>query len=197
MKSLIIIANPSKTSFTHAVANSYIAGAKEAGKEVEVLDLYDIDQPFLRFVDTAALKKWEMLNGDKEKTLIQEKIARCDEMVYVFPVRRAGMPAILKNFFDVNLSSWFAFTFKWDTKKQVKLLTDKTAKIFVHCDAPAFLYKISFLSGIHIKHRISRMILWRCGVRTTQYKLFGKLRSSSTQQKESYLASIHTSGSKA
>jgi len=57
MKSLIIKANPSKTSFSHSLAEAYKDGGTQAGKEVEILDLYDVDQPFLRYESTEALKQ--------------------------------------------------------------------------------------------------------------------------------------------
>jgi len=91
--------------------------------------------------------------------MIQDKIQRCDELVIVFPVRWGNMPAILKNFFDVNLSAGFAFNFVSGSNTPEKLLTNKTAKVYVHCDAPAFLYKWSVISGISIKHYLKRLIL--------------------------------------
>jgi putative NADPH-quinone reductase len=45
MKTLIIIANPSKTSFSHAMAKSY----SEKCENYEILDLYDFDQGYLTY----------------------------------------------------------------------------------------------------------------------------------------------------
>jgi putative NADPH-quinone reductase len=47
---------------------------------------------------------------DKIKT-VHEKITGCDEMAFFFPVWWGGVPAILKNFFDSNLTSGFAFKY--------------------------------------------------------------------------------------
>ncbi len=194
MKSLIIIANPSKTSFSHAIAESYSDWAITHNNEVEILDLYDLGQPYLSYESTTSLKQWG-INDDPIRTQIQQKITRCDEMVIVFPIRWGGIPGILKNFFDTNFGAWFAFNFVKGSTKQEKLLTDKTAKIYTHCDAPAFLYKIPLISGINIKNYLSRMILWFCGVKMTEYKIFGNLRDSSDEQREKFLDAVKVSGS--
>lgn len=193
MKSLIIIANPSKTSFAHAVADAYKQWAIEVGKEVEILDLYDTNQAFLSYKDTASLKKWE-INSDPNRAVIQSMIKECDEMVYIFPVWWGSIPAILKNFFDTNFGAWFAFEFVQWSNKQKKLLIDKTAKVFTHCDAPAFVYQRSFVWGINIKNYISRLILWFCGVKLIDYKIFGKLRDSSKEKRNAHLEAVKKSG---
>jgi len=106
MKTLIVIANPAKASFTHALAESY----KKSCQEVEIIDLYDLDQAFLAY-ETMEDMKAGKYNGGEKQALVHEKISWADELVFFFPVWWGGMPAILKNFFDVNFSSGFAFEF--------------------------------------------------------------------------------------
>jgi putative NADPH-quinone reductase len=46
----------------------------------------------------------------------------------------------MKNFIDTNFWAWFAFKYdKWG--KVVGLLKWKTARVFLTCDAPWFIYK--------------------------------------------------------
>lgn len=63
-------------------------------------------QDFLRFEDASDLSM-----NDKKKRM-QEKILWADEIVFVFPIWWGNMPAVLKNFFDVNFSSGFAFKYE-------------------------------------------------------------------------------------
>jgi len=49
---------------------------------------------------------------DKVKDKLQKKMSKADEYIFIFPVWWGGMPAILKNFFDTNLSSGFAFEYE-------------------------------------------------------------------------------------
>jgi len=185
MKSLLIVANPSKTSFTHALAHWYAQNHSDC----EILDLYELGQEIYAYENVEALQSWNDNAGGK-RDLVQEKIKECEEMVFFFPVWWGSMPAILKNFFDTNFSSGFAFKFeKWG--KISKLLTWKKAKIFCHCDAPWFIYKIPFILWINIKWYLSRAILWFCGVKTTEFKLYWNItRWFTKEQKENIINNI-------
>jgi NAD(P)H dehydrogenase (quinone) len=73
-------------------------------------------------------------DDDKNRKHFQEKITQADELVFIFPVWWGGVPGILKNFFDTNLESGFAF--KYGKNGLEKLLVGKTVKVFCTCDAP-------------------------------------------------------------
>ncbi len=184
MKSLIIIANPSKTSFSHAMADTY----SKKSDDFEILDLYDFKQGFLKYESVEELKMW---NADEMNKIneVQKKITECDELVFFFPVWWWWIPAILKNFFDSNLSAGFAFNFlKWG--KVEKLLTDKTTKIYCTCDAPGFVYKIPFLVWINLKKYLDRAVLWFCGIQTTHFQLVWSLSKKTSEQRTEILQNI-------
>lgn len=191
MKSLLIIANPSKTSFTHAMADAYKEKCRIAWWEVQIIDLYDLNQNFLAYESTTELQKWNHNGGDK-MIEVQKQITWCDEMVFFFPIWWWWAPAILKNFFDVNFSAGFAFQFVSGSSMPKKLLTNKTAKIFTTCDAPAFLYQCSFILGINLKKSFWKSILWFCGISLREYKIFWNLRKQTAQQKQNILNKIKT-----
>lgn len=108
MHSLIITAHPSSQGFTHAIANTYRESCEQKGYTVEMLDLYktEFQLSFLRYEDKAELK-----NTFPAQQALQAKITTADELVFVFPIWWIGMPAILKNFFDVVFSSGFAYRY--------------------------------------------------------------------------------------
>lgn len=62
---------------------------------------------------------------------MQEDILWADEIVFVYPMRRYDCPAILKNRFDVNFASQFAYRYKTGSLLPHQLLKGKTARIFV------------------------------------------------------------------
>ena len=96
MKTLIVTAHPATWGFTHKMAEAYKRADEATGNQVEIMNLYDAayEQPFLKFEDM----KQDM--GDTPtKMLIHEKIAWCDELVFMFPIWQLGMPAKMKNFF--------------------------------------------------------------------------------------------------
>jgi len=189
MNTLLIIANPSKTSFSHALAEAYGDWVHKKWHNIEVLDLYDMNQDILYYDNTNELKKWNC-NGWEKMKEIQKMLLRNDEYVFFFPVWWWWMPAILKNFFDVNLSAGFAFNFiKWKSIPE-KLLIWKTAKIYYHSDAPAFLYKIPLFTWVNIKKYITKSILNFCGIKVNWGMSIGGLRWKSEQQRTSILNKI-------
>lgn len=189
MKTLLVLANPSKTSFSHALAQAYKTGAEKRWNSVEVLDLYDLNQDILYYESTSELKKWHC-NGWEKMKQVQEMLTRNDEYVFFFPVWWGSMPAILKNFFDVNFSAGFAFNFVPGKSMPEKLLTDKTAKLYFHSDAPSFIYKIPLLAGIHIKNHISKAILNFCGISVNGGMFIGGLKGKSDAQRKAILEKL-------
>lgn len=189
MKTLLIIANPSKTSFSHALADAYKNGSEKRWDSVSILDLYDVNQDILYYESTNELKKWNCNGGEKMQE-IQNILSEHDEYVFFFPIWWGGMPAILKNFFDVNFSAGFAFNFIAGKSMPEKLLTDKTAKIYCHCDAPAFIYKIPFFVGLNLRKYISKAILAFCGIKTTGWMTIGGLRGKTQEQKKAILEKL-------
>ncbi len=184
MKTLIIIANPSKTSFSHAMAHAY----SEKCEDFEILDLYEVNQWYLTYESTDAFKKWEV-KGSKIIKEMQEKITTADELAFFFPIWWSDYPAILKNFFDSNFSAWFAFNFlKW--WKVEKLLTGKTAKIFCTCGAPSFIYSIPFIMWIKLKSYFKKAILGFCWITLTDYVLIGSIEKKTEPERKELLKNI-------
>ncbi len=186
MKKLLIIANPSKTSFSYAMAEAYKEKAEKQKDEYKILDLYELNQTYLTYDSVENLKKWEVKD---KKTIekIQKDISWADEMSFFFPVWWGTMPAVLKTFFDSNFSSWFAFKYvSWKSMPE-KLLTGKTAKIFCTCDAPWFVYKIPFILWISLKKYFASAILWFCWVKLTEFNLYDKFSSKTLEEKKQIL----------
>jgi NAD(P)H dehydrogenase (quinone) len=112
MHKLIITAHPSTKGFTHVLANTFKELSIQHGDTVEILDLYttELKQDFLRFEDIREYR--ETAKVDPTTQSIQEKIAKADELVFIFPIWWGDMPAIMKNFFDSNFLAGFAFRYE-------------------------------------------------------------------------------------
>lgn len=185
MKTLIILAHPSSKSFNKSIAERYKKNVETNWNEAELINLYDEEykQDFLSFENITEIKE------DKVRNLFHKKMTEADEYVFIFPVWWGTIPAILKNFFDNNLSSWFAFKYgKWG--KVTKLLEWKTAKIYCTCDAPAFIYKIPFIVWISIKNYLSRAILGFCGIKVVDFNLYSGLRKMTENERKGILDNI-------
>lgn len=181
---LIISSAPHSWSFSHKISNSYKKWAEKMWNSVKIIDLYDekYAQKFLKFENMREMPK------DKIKDLIQEKMTKADEYIFVFPIWWWWVPAIMKNFFDTNLSSGFAFQF-WKNWME-KLLSNKTAKVFCTSDAPWWIYKIPFVSWILMKSFFKVCILWFCGIKLKSFELFWNMRGKSENKKIEILEKI-------
>lgn len=135
-KTLIITAHPSSKGFTHAIASAVKQNKEFNGGEVEILDLYntDLKQDFLRFENIREVAP------DPVREIMQRKICEADEFVFVHPIWWLSPPAILKNFLDQNFSARFAY--RYVNGKRVGLLKGKTARVYVTCDAPIWIYML-------------------------------------------------------
>jgi putative NADPH-quinone reductase len=168
---LIIVANPKEDSLSFAIANKYKELNEKANNNVELLDLYRDEnrQNFFTYTDDPyAIKE------TNEMKYYQKMITDADEIAIVFPYWWGSMPAILKNFFDWNLSSGYAFTYK-DGKIQ-GLLKDKDVKVFVTTGAPKFYY---ILTGANrrLKNMFKEQIINFCGMNLKEFNIFGGIDS--------------------
>jgi NAD(P)H dehydrogenase (quinone) len=177
MNILIVAAHPSTSSFTHSISDSYLSRANELGHTVEVLDLYRSErQDFLAFDHEQNEKELSI------RIMYQQKITWADELVFVHPMWWGSMPAIMKNWLDVNFSGGFSHTYK--DGKAIPLLTDKKAKVFITSDAPAFVY--TFLAKPYAT-TWSMIVLKFVGIQTEFVKLYGNKRKRSDEENTKFL----------
>src|SRR5690348_74279 len=104
LKVLVILGHPRKDSLCGALADAYVAGAREAGVELERLDLAE-----LKFEPNviAGSPRNQPCEPAIRKAL--ELVAWADHLVLVFPTWWGTMPALLKGFLDRVLMPRFAF----------------------------------------------------------------------------------------
>ena len=163
---LIIVAHPKEDSFSFAMANVYKENVINNGNTVKILDLYrdEHQQQFFTYSDA------NELTVDVSIKYYQEKISWADEIVLVFPYWWGSFPAILKNFFDWNLSKDFAF--KYVDSRPVGLLIDKTVRVFTTTGAPKFIYTITGANR-RLKNMIKEQIVSFCGMKLESCDIFG------------------------
>jgi len=184
-KVLIIVAHPKEDSFSFAMADTYGQSARAEGHTVEVLDLYrdKHQQPFFTYDDANSVVV------DKSMSYYRAQIAWADEIVLVFPYWWGSFPAILKNFFDWNLSKDFAFHYV--NSRPVGLLTDKRVKVFTTTGAPTFVYTITGANR-RLKNMIREQIVSFCGMKLDGCYIFGGV-DTSAKNIDKILESVKTS----
>ena len=141
MHSLIIKAHPRADGFTHRIADVYKAKAEKSGNTAIILDLYNAEnfQDYATFVDGSHIAE------DESTKRMQKLISEANELVWIFPVWWFDAPAVMKNFWDRNFTSGFAFRYNSNGKTD-KLLIGKTTKLYVTAGGPGFI--IGFFMGL-------------------------------------------------
>ena len=169
MKTLLVLANPSQTSFSHQMMEAFCKN--NPNQTIEILDLYnDKLQNFGEF--DLEVQKYH-----------QDKITWAEQIVFFAPIWWGNFPAILKNWIDVNFSSGFAY--KYVDHKAVGLLKGKTAKIFVSCDGPALIY---WLLGIPAVWKF--VVFGFSGINLSKVSIYGNKRHKTAEQNQKHLDSI-------
>ena len=183
MKKLIILAHPSEYGFMRKSALAYAEAARQARHEVETIDLYNEPrQDYLKFNHVRDIA------ADPLRDKYQAMISRSDEIAFFFPLWWIDAPAILKNFIDNNLTAGFAYKYSANGKP-IGLLSNKTARVFITCDGPLWLYR---LFGIPFKIIWKMMILRYCGLKVSSFNIFDTMRNRSDDNKKELLAQVKT-----
>ena len=130
-----MIGHPIPDSLNHALADAYIAAARDAGAEVRVHDL-----AVTRISDTTERDQLRAWNGDTTPLdeTVRGFIADLDwaqHLVVLFPQWWGTYPAALKNHLDRVFLSGTAFRYK---KGQIphRMLTGRTARILMNPTKP-------------------------------------------------------------
>ena len=182
MRVLIITANPSKKGFTHHIARTYKKSSKDAGHKVEVIDLYKtkLKQDFVRFENIA---NWPI---NKNRTKWQKKIKSADRLVIIHPLWWFDAPAILKNWFDQNFTSGFAYRMQRSGFPK-KLLKGKTAHVFITADGPGWFYRMIF-QPFRRNWILGR--LGFCGYKVNKFKVLYRKRFRDQKYLDNYLKKV-------
>jgi putative NADPH-quinone reductase len=152
--------------FCHALAQAYADGAREAGREVRLIDVAQLDFPLLR-----SQKDW--LEGEAPTALrpAQDTIRWADHLVFVFPLWLGDMPALLKAFLEQIARPGFAFDKVEGNPLGKKLLTGRSARIIVTMGMPAAVYRWIFRA--HSLRSLERNILGFVGIAPIHETLIG------------------------
>jgi NAD(P)H dehydrogenase (quinone) len=186
-KVYLIVAQPSKSSLSHASFESLKNGLEAAGHEVKTLDLYEENfDPVLVFNENKLRRD---LQHDPEMQIYREMISWADHLIFVFPIWWSGMPAILKGFIDRVFAKGFAY--EYDSKSNMKgLLKNKTAWVVTLYDAPGIIRFIPFIIhdyGVVLKNQV----LKNCGFTKVKHYSFSSLVGSTLEKRSKWLKKLY------
>lgn len=144
MRIVAIHGHPRAASFNRALADAYVAGARQAGAEVREIDLEALDfDPVLH----NGYAQIQPLEPDLKRA--QEEIEAADHLLLSFPVWWGAAPAVLKGFLDRTFLPGWAFKFQdpWPFPK--RLLAGRSAHAILTMDSPAPVYAALYWGSAH------------------------------------------------
>lgn len=173
--------------FLHALASAYAEGAREAGHEVEVLRIADLDFPLLR--------SNEDFRGGKPTSTIsraQQQLKWCTHLVVLYPLWLGSMPALLKGFLEQVLRPGFAFGAERKGGLPKKLLSGRSARVVVTMGMPAFFYKWYYRA--HSLKSLERNILAFTGFGPIRTTIVGNVETPRARTRQRYLDEMRALG---
>ncbi len=178
MKTLIINGHPDLTSFTSQVAKKLFENRKNA----ELLNVAELD------FNPVFPGYGNQTEFENDLSIAQEKISRADHIILLTPIWWSTYPALLKGFFDRVLMPGFAFKYTKGKFLPEKLLSGRTAELYLFSDAPGWFRR--FLMGDPAAKILKRDILGFCGIKVKKIKRLGSMNKLSSDTRENFLLSI-------
>lgn len=166
--------DPAGGHFDHALVAAYADAARDAGHQVEIIQVAELDFPILRsFSDwtegepTAAIKR------------CQELLKQAEHWVIVYPLWLGDMPALLKAFLEQVARPGFAFEYL-EGGRWKRLLKGHSARIVVTMGMPALFYRAFFRA--HSLKSLKRNILGFVGVAPVHDTVLGGVEMSAERR---------------
>ena len=179
--------DPSEEHFCHALAESYEAGARQAGHEVRQISVARLDFPLLR-----TQEDFNSGSPPPEIAAVQQDIAWADHLVIIYPLWLGTMPAMLKGFLEQVFRPDFAFHIGGSSTSWTKKLKGKSARVVITMGMPAFLYRWYF--GAHSLKSLERNILGFCGIGPIRESLVGMIEAKKGDKRRKWLERMVTLG---
>lgn len=187
-KIAVVLGHPDTGAFCGALAEAYLAGARQSGHDVTLLPLAEMAfDPVLR----QGFRGNQPLEGDLAHA--QQVLQAAEHSVWVYPNWWGGQPALLKGFIDRAFLPGFAFQYTQGPLPQ-KLLKGRSAHVIMTLDTPIWWYRYAMgAPGLRV---MKKGILQFSGISPVQSTLVGPVRGSGLEQRERWLQQVTALGEK-
>lgn len=165
---LVLDGHPAPASLCRSLAQRYADAAREAGHELRLVHLHDLD--FDADFGLAGYEATKPLEPALQKFL--GDLEWCGHFVLVTPMWWGGLPAKLKGLFDRSLLPGRAFDTRnpsW-TGMPRPLMTGRSARVVITSDTPSVFLRLLYRNALIWQLR--GQILHFVGLRPARFTLF-------------------------
>lgn len=166
MKVLIVYCHPSRTSFTYEIYESFKKGLTDAGHEVIVSDLYEMNFRTDLSEEEYLRETWYKADAPLPADVVaeQDKIQNSDAVVFIYPVFWTEAPAKLVGWFDRVWTSGFAYSPSPSMKMLEKALAiacaGKTLESLIEVGEKDAMETVMLGDRIRGRAKESRMVIY-------------------------------------
>lgn len=166
MKVFIVYCHPSRTSFTYEIYESFKKGLTDAGHEVIVSDLYEMDFRTDLSEEEYLRESYYKADAPLPADVIaeQEKIQSSDAVVFIYPVFWTEAPAKLVGWFDRVWTTGFAYSPNPSIKTLDKALAiacaGKTLESLIEVGEKDAMETVMLGDRIRSRAKESRMVIY-------------------------------------
>ena len=131
MDVLILMGHPNQQSFVAALADSYVNGVQSAKASVQIIKLGELN------FDPSLHQGYRAIQTlEPDLLMATEAIRSAKHLAFFYPQWWGSAPAILKGFIDRTFLPGFAFKYHQKGPWWDRLLTGRTAEIWLTSDSP-------------------------------------------------------------
>ncbi len=182
----VVYCHSNAKSYTRAVLDAVLSGLADARCDVDLLDLYASEFDPVLVVDEEHRRR--DLDHVEYTRAHRESLARCDAVVFVYPVWWGGFPAMLKGFIDRVFVSGLAYSFRDRPKDAVLpegLMKGKEAHFFYTLDSPSLVALVDpgWFSNYFTVFKY-------CGFRAVNRYYLPRLKLTTREQREAWLVRV-------
>lgn len=188
---LVVHAHPDPDSLGAALAHAAVEGFRDAGRQVELVDLYaDGFDPRMRTDERRAYESGSPIL-DLAVQRYADLLGRADTIVFVYPTWWFGMPAILKGFLDRVFVDGVAFRLDPRTRTVRPGLTHVRRLVGITTYGSPRSYVRFF--GDPGRRTVARTIRPMCGVRC-RVRWFGlhAVDTATVEERQAFLTRVRT-----
>jgi putative NADPH-quinone reductase len=174
----ILLGHSDPASHSKIFADAYEAAAKAAGHDVQRLNIGE-----MQFDPVLHHGYRERMELESDLLKVRELMQWCEHFVLFYPNWWGTMPALLKGMWDRMFLPGFAFKMRPDHMGWYRLLTGRTARVFITTGNSALLDYFMFGNFTNV---IKSSILEFAGI-STRTTIFSKAEHASDAQMNKWI----------